>query len=104
KSKGNVVTPLALLEEHGSDGVRYWAACARPGTDTIFDPSQMRVGRRLAIKVLNASRFALSAAEPQGTIAAPVDRAMIRSLAGLVGEATQTFEAYDYARALQRTE
>jgi valyl-tRNA synthetase len=104
KSKGNVVTPLALLEEHGSDGVRYWAASGRPGTDTTFDPGQMRVGRRLAIKLLNASRFALSAAEPQGAITAPVDRAMIRSLAALVDEATDAFEGYDYARVLQRTE
>jgi valyl-tRNA synthetase len=104
KSKGNVVTPLALLEEHGSDGVRYWAASGRPGADTIFDPNQMRVGRRLAIKVLNASRFALGAAEPQGAIVAPVDRAMLRNLAALLGETTDAFEAYDYARALQRTE
>ena len=104
KSKGNVVTPLALLEEHGSDGVRYWAASGRPGTDTAFDPNQMRVGRRLAIKVLNASRFALSAAGPQGAIVAPVDRAMLRNLSALVAEATEAFEAYDYARVLQRTE
>ena len=104
KSKGNVVTPMALLEEHGSDGVRYWAASGRPGADTIFDPNQMRVGRRLAIKVLNASRFALGAAEPQGEVIAPVDRAMLRSLAALVGETTDAFEAYDYARVLQRTE
>jgi valyl-tRNA synthetase len=104
KSKGNVVTPLALLDEHGSDGVRYWAANGRPGTDTAFDPNQMRVGRRLAIKVLNASRFALGGASPLGPIVAPVDRAMIRSLASLVESATSAFEAYDYARALQRTE
>src|SRR5579864_5748737 len=104
KSKGNVVTPLALLEEHGSDGVRYWAASGRPGADTAFDTNQMRVGRRLAIKILNASKFALSAAEPQGAIHVPVDRAMVRSLATLVDEATEAFEGYDYARALQRTE
>jgi valyl-tRNA synthetase len=104
KSKGNVVTPLALLEEHGSDGVRYWAASGRPGTDTMFDTGQMRVGRRLAIKILNASKFALSSAEPRGAIDAPVDRAMIRNLAALVDEATSAFEHYDYARVLQRTE
>jgi len=104
KSKGNVVTPLALLEEHGSDGVRYWAASGRPGTDTMFDTNQMRVGRRLAIKILNASKFALSSAEPTAPIDVPVDRAMIRSLAALVDEATAAFEEYDYARVLQRTE
>jgi len=104
KSKGNVVTPMALLEEHGSDGVRYWAASGRPGGDTAFDTNQMRVGRRLAIKVLNASKFALSNAEPKGAISAPVDRAMIRNLASLVDEATRAFEEYDYTRALQRAE
>jgi len=104
KSKGNVVTPMALLEEHGSDGVRYWAASGRPGTDTAFDPNQMRVGRRLAIKLLNASKFALASAEPQGRITAPVDRAMLRSLTTLVDEATRDLGGYDYARVLQRTE
>jgi len=104
KSKGNVVTPLALLEEHGSDGVRYWAACARPGTDTAFDTNQMRVGRRLAIKILNASKFALVSPEGAAEITATLDRAMLRNLAGLVDEATRSIDDYDYARALQRIE
>ena len=60
KSKGNATTPLDMLQEHGSDGVRYWAASARLGIDAALDTAQMKVGRRLAIKVLNASRFALS--------------------------------------------
>jgi valyl-tRNA synthetase len=104
KSKGNVVTPIALLEEHGSDGVRYWAASGRPGADTAFDSGQMRVGRRLAMKVLNASRFVLSRPDPRGAIVAPVDRGMLTELARLVQEATRQFEEYDYAIALERTE
>ena len=104
KSKGNVVTPMALLEEHGSDGVRYWAASGRPGTDTTFDASQMKVGRRLAMKLLNASRFALMAAEPRGPITEPLDRGMLTALAALVDDATTNLEQYDYARVLERTE
>ena len=104
KSKGNVVTPKGLLDEHGSDGVRYWAASARPGTDTGFDPAQMKVGRRLAIKLLNASRFALLQTEPVGAITEPLDRGMLTTLARLVDEATVQLEDYDYARVLERTE
>ena len=37
KSKGNVITPMATLEEFGSDAVRYWACNGRPGTDTALD-------------------------------------------------------------------
>src|SRR4026209_3038947 len=104
KSKGNVVTPMGMLQEHGSDGVRYWAAGARPGADTIFEPSQMKVGRRLAIKILNAARFALMQAEPQGPITEPLDRGMLTALSSLIEDATEQLEAYDYARVLERTE
>ncbi|HEY0517545.1 MAG TPA: valine--tRNA ligase [Solirubrobacteraceae bacterium] len=105
KSKGNVVTPMHLLEEHGADAVRYWAASGRPGTDTAFDAQQMKVGRRLAVKLLNASKFALADLPPEGeALTHPLDRAMVRRLAAVVGEAGESFEAYDYARALQRTE
>jgi valyl-tRNA synthetase len=104
KSKGNVVTPMGLLEEHGSDGVRYWAASGRPGTDTAFDPGQMKVGRRLAIKMLNAAKFALMQAEPRGPITEPLDRGMLSSLSILVRESTDLLEAYDYARVLEQAE
>ncbi|MGH3429383.1 MAG: valine--tRNA ligase, partial [Terriglobales bacterium] len=109
KSKGNVVTPMALLEEHGSDAVRYWAASARPGTDTAFDTGQMKVGRRLAMKLLNASKFVLgfTAADSPVSLAdvtVPLDRAMLAELASVVDVATEAYESYDYARALERTE
>ena len=104
KSKGNVVTPMSLLEQYGSDAVRYWADNGRPGTDTAFDEGQMRIGRRLAIKLLNASRFALSQVGAEGDITADLDRALLARLAAVVEEATTAFEGYDYARALERTE
>src|SRR5207248_4602631 len=105
KSRGNVVTPMHLLEEYGADAVRYWAASGRPGADTAFDSQQMRVGRRLAVKLLNASRFALADLAPAGEqLAHPLDRALLARLAAVVDDATYSFEDYDYARALERTE
>jgi len=111
KSKGNVVTPMATLEQYGSDAVRYWAVNGRPGTDTAFDEGQMKVGRRLAIKILNASKFALGVIGEDATrpvdpdaVTAPLDRAMLADLARLVDDATAAFDAFDYARALERTE
>ncbi|MBP7404889.1 MAG: valine--tRNA ligase [Candidatus Microthrix sp.] len=125
KSKGNVVVPTALLEAHGSDAVRYWAANGRPGTDTAFDETQMKVGRRLALKVLNASRFVLGFGQQRDTegsadgqssadaavlhlgpeaVTHAIDRAMLAEVAALVEAATEAFDQFDYARALERTE
>jgi valyl-tRNA synthetase len=104
KSKGNVVTPMGLLQEHGSDGVRYWAARGAPGTDTAFDVGQMKVGRRLAIKLLNASKFVLSKSEARGPVTHVLDRGLLTNLDDLVRDATNKLEQYDYTAALQRTE
>jgi valyl-tRNA synthetase len=108
KSKGNVVTPMHLLEEFGSDAVRYWAASARPGVDTAFDPGQMKIGRKLAVKLLNASKFVLGitggATADLSAVSNAVDQGILVRLATLVDEATGGFNEYDYARALERTE
>jgi valyl-tRNA synthetase len=104
KSRGNVVTPLGLLEEHGSDAVRYWAAKGGPGVDTAFDPGQMRVGRRLAIKLLNASKFVLTRSEPIGAVTETLDRGMLQRLGRLIESATRHLDEYDYAAALRDTE
>jgi valyl-tRNA synthetase len=105
KSKGNVVTPMHLLEQYGADAVRYWAARGRPGADTAFEPDQMKNGRRLAVKLLNASKFAIADLPPAGdALTHPLDRALIARLAGVVEDTTSCFEDYDYARALERSE
>jgi valyl-tRNA synthetase len=103
-SVGNVVTPMALLEKHGSDAVRYWAASGRPGTDLAFDEQQMRVGRRLATKLLNASRFALGLRPVPAAVVEPLDRSMLAALSTVVATATSEFEGYDHTGALAATE
>ncbi|HLG92672.1 MAG TPA: class I tRNA ligase family protein, partial [Acidimicrobiales bacterium] len=114
KSKGNVVTPMDHVRAYGADAVRYWASSGRPGVDTAFDEGQLRVGRRLAIKILNASRFVISrlagadgeavAPPAPGQVSFPLDAALLARLAATVDEATAAMEAYDYARALERAE
>ena len=109
KSKGNVVTPMATLEEFGSDAVRYWACNGRPGTDTALDTGVMKIGRRLAIKVLNASKFALGRlgngpVPGADAVRQPLDAALLAQLAALVEAATAAHEGFDYARALELTE
>ena len=106
KSKGNVVTPAALVNEHGADGLRYWACSAAPGVDTAIDAAQMRVGRRLATKMLNASRFVIGLgieSEDSG-VTEPLDRSMVVQLAVVADEAGASFDAYQYQQALDRIE
>ena len=135
KSKGNVVTPAAMLEQHGSDAVRYWAASSRLGTDAAFDPqnpTQIKIGRRLAIKILNAAKFVYSFPEPSspepsspepsspepvkendaastgsataGSATEPLDADLLAELGLVVQTATKAFEEFDHARALEATE
>ncbi|MDJ0663177.1 MAG: valine--tRNA ligase [Acidimicrobiia bacterium] len=106
KSKDNVVTPLPLIEEHGAEAIRYWACKGRPGADTAVDFGVMKIGRRLAIKVLNASRFVLNfgGSDQTDEITEPLDRAMLAALQATVEQATAAFEAFDYARALEVAE
>jgi len=97
---------MALLEQHGSDGVRYWAAGGRAGVDTAFDESQMKVGRRLATKVLNVGRFVLGfgGTANTGGVTAPIDASLLAALATVVDEATIALDGYEWTRALEAVE
>jgi valyl-tRNA synthetase len=107
KSKGNAVAPTAVLERYGADALRYWAAKVRPGTDTTADEGQMRVGRRLAIKLLNSGRFILGLADDgpaAGPPVEPLDLAMLAGLDATVADVTAILETADWAAALDETE
>jgi valyl-tRNA synthetase len=106
KSKGNTVTPMGLFDTYGTDAVRYWAASARPGTDAAFSEDQMKVGRKLANKLLNVTKFVLGIGEvaPAAAVTDPVDLSMLAKLDAVIAEATTAFDGFDYARALERTE
>ncbi len=114
KSAGNVFTPMDSLRRHGSDAVRYWAASGRLGVDVTFDPAQLKVGRRLAIKILNAGRFVLALAPPgkppagpagkAPEVSEPLDAAMLGRLAEVITQCTRSFESYDHAGALAAAE
>jgi valyl-tRNA synthetase len=104
KSRGNVVTPVHLVDEYGADAVRYWAASARLGTDTAFDEKVMKVGKRLVTKLFNAGKFVLAQGAPEAPIAAELDRAFVERLRVLVARVTGSFDEFEYAHALQETE
>jgi len=104
KSQGNVVTPMHLFEEHGVDSVRYWAASARLGADTAFDPKVFKIGRRLTTKLYNAAKFVLSHDGVAGEITEELDLAFVAKLRTLVERATASHSEFNFAQALQDTE
>jgi valyl-tRNA synthetase len=104
KSKGNVVTPMHLLEQYGSDAVRYWSLAARLGVDTAFDEKVLKVGRRLVVKVYNAARYVLGQDAPEGPVSHPIDQGFLHQLQSVVETTTAQLEAMDYAQALDGIE
>ena len=111
KSQGNVVTPEPLIEQFGADSVRYWAARARLGVDTAYDEQVFRIGKRLCTKLFNASKFVIGRFEGvdlslliPDKIVSETDRAIIAELRPVIRKATDAFERFDYAQALQVTE
>ena len=119
KSKGNVVVPDEPIKKYGADAVRYWAASARLGLDATYDEGQMKIGRRLAVKLLNATKFALAigredenhhvgqaakATWDPADVTVPLDRAVLAGLARVIDQATQALDDYEHSKALETVE
>ena len=113
KSKGNVVTPESMLQNHSADAVRYWALRARLGVDTAFDEKLFKIGQKLTTKVFNASRFVLMQMDRVGAsvkdfspeqISEPLDLAMVAKLRGVIENSKRSFNNFDYATALSNSE
>lgn len=104
KSKGNVTTPLHLIDEYSADAVRYWTANARLGTDTTFDEKVLKVGKRLVTKIFNASKFVLAQDGEPGPITSELDLAFQGRLRELVARVGDYYEKFEYAPALRETE
>lgn len=116
KSKGNVVVPDQPITDFGADAVRYWAACAKLGLDATYDVGQMKIGRRLVIKLLNATKFALAIGREDEAhhvtgsqevhwrlrdVTEPLDQAVIARLAHVISQATTALEQYEHSKALE---
>ncbi len=116
KSKGNVVVPNKPIKQFGADAVRYWAASARLGLDATYDEGQMKIGRRLAIKLLNATKFALAIGREDenhhvgspavahwdpADVTEPLDRAVMAKMALVIRQATNALNSYEHSKALE---
>jgi len=117
KSKGNVVTPVKLIEEKGTDSVRYWASTSRLGTDTAFSEGVLKIGNKLVNKIWNASKFAAIQLQniqgspstarddiESGMIYNSLDKWIISRLERAVRVATGEFEIFEYCKAREAIE
>jgi valyl-tRNA synthetase len=117
KSKGNVITPVDLIEEKGADVVRFWASTSRLGADTAFSEDVLKIGKKLVTKLWNATKFAAihldKLQEKPGTalqdaerkiITEPLDLWILTRLNRAITIATQAFDKYEYCDARIATE
>jgi valyl-tRNA synthetase len=104
KSKGNVVTPVHLIDQFGADAVRYWSLAARLGTDTAFDEKVFAVGRRLVMKLYNAAKYALAQSAAEGPVSHPLDLGFLARLGETVARTSALLDELDYASALDVVE
>lgn len=102
KSKGNTIDPIRLLDQYGTDVVRYWAASASLGADTYFSENVFLIGKKLINKIRNSAKlieqFVVKDAN-QAQITYPTDIWLLTELSSLIKEVESYFDNYDYSTA-----
>lgn len=107
KSKENATkTPTDLLEKHSADGIRYWAATGKLGTDMFFDEKELKISKRFITKFYNASKFCMLQLEDYQPFAdydleklLPIDRFMLERLNETTKIATNLLNKYEIGQA-----
>lgn len=107
KSKNNASgSPMALIETHSADAIRYWAANSKLGTDTFFSEEELKTARKLIQKLYNAARFAVMQLEdftkPESYEEAallPVDRWILQRVNETTLRAREMLEDYEIGQA-----
>jgi len=112
KSKGNIIDPLALIDEYGADALRFTlAAMAAQGRDIKLSTQRVEGYRNFATKLWNAARFAemngcasVKGFDPKST-KETLNRWIAHETAKAAGEVSAAIEAYrfnDAAAAIYR--
>ncbi len=99
KSKGNVMRPQEVLEKHGADAIRYWAASSTLGEDFEYHEKDVITGNKFSTKMLNAANFVFMNLEHQNKTPKilELDRIFLSQLNSLIAISTESFENYNYA-------
>ncbi len=97
KSKGNVISPLDVSNEYGTDALRMGLIVGNtPGTDMNLDPRKIIAYKRFANKLWNIARFVLENTQGAAADAAltPDDAALLATADELAANVTADLEAY----------
>ena len=108
KSKGNVIDPLHVMHQYGTDALRFTlASMASPGRDIKLAEARIEGYRNFANKIWNAARFILMHLEGPRT-AAPLqqrsfaDRWILSRLNHTIAQVTASLEQYRFDQAASR--
>ncbi|RMD72660.1 MAG: valine--tRNA ligase, partial [Chloroflexi bacterium] len=114
KSFGNVVNPLEVVEQHGSDALRYTLVTSgTPGQDVNLNPQRIEAARNFANKIWNITRFVIGKLgelpRTEGVKITPemlhreeftlADRWILSRYAYLVAEVDRLMEGYNFGEA-----